>query len=370
MFKYKTELNRIQKEYLGILHSFDPLTSKEQFYIQAVSLIDKCSLFWASKRLKIIEILDNLTNSEKCFLLSGAIYLGIDDNGHYEFGAIGDRNIINDPVLRMKTFFYNNERAVSEKLKEYFCDALQDTVRVLTDYSDCFIVIPVDFLIEDDYEENQKIGEKVYWDILSSALQSDIRSIAALKDKYLTIQQLENALGDSAKRFVFSDLHDVELTLKDRVEKWMTENNKMIGFHLNDDFDKFFFASISQVQQALDILFKCLRLNIYPFIRFEITIQYFLLIAGALPEDELLREQIEYALVCYLFSRYVITDNIEEIDFKEYYQRCKSESITERFRDAVFSEETSFSSVNIKDTISIMTDIFKDEFQIDWPLFE
>lgn len=365
MFKYKTELNRIQKEYLGILHSFDPLTAKEQFFIQAVSLIDKCSLFWAAKHLEIIEILDDLTKSENCFLLSGAVYLGIDDNGHYEFGAIGDRNIINDPVLRMKTFFCNNERAVPEKLKEYFCDALRDTVRVLTDYSDCFIVMPVDFLIEDDYEENQKIGEKVYWDILSSALQSDIRSIASLKDKYLTIQQLENALGDSAKRFVFSDLHDVELPLKDRVDKWLTESNSMIGFHLNDDFDKFFIASISQVQQALDILFKCLKFNIYPFIRFEITIQYFLLIAVALSEDKLLQEYIEYAFVCYLFSRYVITDNIEAVGYKEYYQRCKSANISERFRDAIFSEETPFSSVNLIDAISIMTDIFRDEFQND-----
>lgn len=362
MFKYKIELNQIQKEYLDVLHGFDPLIVNEEFYIHAVSLIDKCSLFWASKRLEIIEILDDLTKNEKCFLLSGAIYLGIDENGHYEFGAIGDRNILNDPVLRMKTFFYNNDRVVSDKLKEYFCDAIQDTVRIITDYPDCFTVMPIDLLIEDDYEENQKIGEKVYWDILSSALQSDIRSIVTLKDKYPTIQQLEKALGDSAKRFVFSDLHDVEMTLKDRVDKWMIENNKMISFNLNNDLDKFFLASISQVQQALNILFNCLRFSLYPFIRFEITIQYFLLIAGAMPKDELLREHIEYALICYLFTNYVITDDVESIDFTKYYQRCKSVNLSERFRDAVFSGETSFLSINIKDSVGSMIDIFRDEF--------
>lgn len=362
MFKYKTELNQIQKEYLDILRGFDPLVVNEEFYIHTVSLIDKCSLFWSSKRLEIIEILDNLTKNEKCFLLSGAIYLGIDDNGHYEFGAFGDRNILNDPVLRMKTFFCNNDRFVPDKLKVYFCDAIQDTVRIITDYPDCFTVMPIDFLIEDDYEENQKIGEKVYWDILSSALQSDIRSIVTLKDKYPTIKQLENALGDSAKRFVFSDLYDVELTLKDRAEKWFTENNKMISFNLNNDLDKFFVASISQVQQALDILFRCLRFNLYPFIRFEITIQYFLLIASALPEDELLQEHIEYAFISYLFTKYVITDNLESIDFTEYYQQCKSANLSERFRFAIFSGETSFLSVNVKDAISTMTKIIRDIF--------
>ena len=364
MFKYKAELNQIQKEYLGILHSFDPLTVKEQFYIHAVSLIDKCSLFWASKRLEIIEILDNLTKNEKCFLLSGAIYLGIDENGHYEFGAIGDRNIINDPILRMKTFFYNNDRVVPKKLKEYFCDAIQDTVRILTDYSDCFIVMPVDFLIEDDFEDNQKLGEKVYWNILSSALQSDVRSVATLKDKYSTIQQLENALGGSAKRFVFNDLHDVELTLNDRVEKWFTENNKMIEFNLNNDLDKFFIASISQVQQALDILFKCLRFGFYPFIRFEITIQYFLLIGSALSVDELLQEHIEYALISYLFAKHVIPDGVESIDFAEFFTKCKATHLSDKFRDAVFSKETSVSSISAKNAISTMTDIFRIEIQI------
>lgn len=363
MFKYKAELNQIQKEYLGILHSFDPLTVKEQFYIHAVSLIDKCSLFWASKRLEIIEILDDLTKNEKCFLLSGAIYLGIDENGHYEFGAIGDRNIINDPILRMKTFFYNNDRVVPKKLKEYFCDAIQDTVRVLTDYSDCFIVMPIDFLIEGDFEDNQNLGEKVYWDILASALQSDIKSNVTLKEKYLTLQQLENALGDSAKRFVFSDLHDVELTLKDRVEKWLTENNKMVSFHLSNDIDKFFFASISQVQQAVDILFKCLRFGIYPFIRFEITIQYFLLISEALAEDKLLQEYIEYALICYLFVKFVIPDNIEEIVFKEFFAKCKAAHLSEQFRNAVFSEEASIFSISAKNAINTMTEIFKNEIQ-------
>lgn len=363
MFKYKKDLDNIQREYLHILHSFDPSTINEEFYIHAVSLIDKCLLFWASKRLEITEILRDLSSSEKCFLLSGAIYLGMDDSGHYEFGAIGDRNIINDPVVRMKTFFYNDNRVVSDKLKDYFCDAIQDTVRVLTDYSDCFIVISVDSLIEEDFEENQKLVEKAYWDILSSILQSDIRSLATLKDRFQNLQQLENAMGDSAKRFVFNDLNDIKIVLKGRVDKWFIENNKMTNFSLSNDVDKFFIASISQIQQALDILFKCLKLNLYPFIRFDITIQYFLLIAGALSEDEMLREYIEYAVVCYLFTKYVITDNIEAIDFLEYYQRCKSANISELFRNAVFSGETSCLSINIKDAISSMTEIFRDIFQ-------
>lgn len=361
MFKYKNELNCIQKEYLGILQSFDTSVINEEFYLRAVTLVDKCSLFWASKRLEIVEILNELTKQEKCFLLSGAIYLEVGDNGHYEFGSVGERNIINDPVIRMKSFFYNENRVVTDKLKECFCDAIQDTVDVLTNYSDCFVVLSIDSLAEDDFEENQKLVKKVYWDILSSALHADIDSLSVLKDEYPTLQQLENALGDSAKKFVFNNMYDVEMTLKDRVNKWLDENNKMIRFELNNDIDKFFYASMSQVQQALDIILKCLRFRLYPFIRFGITIQYFLLIAGALPSDELLCEHIDNALVSYLFTKYVIPDKIATIDFEQYFKKCKTACLSERFVKAVFSDGTSYLSVNVKNAVKKMTEVFRTE---------
>ena len=360
MFRYENEIKRIQNEYLEILQGFNSPNNNEEFYFHAVSLVDKCSMFWASNQIEILELLCDLTRCEKCFLLSGAIYLGIEGNGHYEFGAIGDRNIINDPIIRMKPFFYD-DHIVSNELKEYFCEAIHDTIRVLSNYSDCFIVISIDSLFDDDFEENQELGEKVYWDILSSALHFDICSIKMLKDKFQNLQQLESALGDSAKRFIFNDSHDVDISLKNRVDLWFDDNKKMISFQLKNDIDKFYLASMSKIQQALNIVFKCLRFGLYPFIRFEITMQYFLLIAQALSNDKLLQDQIEYACVCYLFANYVIPDDIETIDFKEFFQKCKTTHLSEQFRKTVFSGETSLFSEDINDAISEMSDIFRTE---------
>ena len=363
MFKYKNELKQIQNEYLEILRSFNSPNNNEDFYYHAVSLIDKCSMFWDSKRIELSELLCDLTKHKKCFWLSGAIYLGIDDNGHYEFGAIGDCNIVNDPIVRMKSFFYN-DHIVSNKLKEYFCEAIHDTIRVLSNYSDCFIVVSIDSLIEEDFEKNQELGEKVYWDILSNVLNMDICSLDMLKDKFQNLQQLESALGNSLKRFVFSDLHDMDMTLKNRIDSWFMENNKMISFQINNDIEKFHFASMLQIQQALEIILKCLRFNLYPFIRSDITIQYFLLIAQAISNDELLQDQIEYAYVCYLFTKYVIPDNIETIEFAEFFQKCKTTHLMEQFRDAVFSGKVSTISAN-NNTIRTMTEIFRNIIQND-----
>lgn len=66
MSKYDYELKHIQQEYLAILKSFPP-ESDEDFYYHAVSLVDKCELFWMSKRLEMLEILSDLSAKRAMF---------------------------------------------------------------------------------------------------------------------------------------------------------------------------------------------------------------------------------------------------------------------------------------------------------------
>ena len=362
MSKYDNELRSIQQQYLAILQNFSTDVDDSEFYYKAVSIIDKCESFWMSKRLEISIILENISVNEKCFLLSGAIYLNIAGNGHYEFGAIGDRHIINDPILRMKGFF-KNKGIVTQEIKEYFSDAITDTISVLTDYSEYFIVISMDSLVSSDIDENLKLGKKLYWDVLSSAFHRNIQSLEELRKEYSTLKEIENALGGAENRFIFNDLSDVELSLENRVKKWFSNNNQMMRMDISNEIDQFFIASMAQIQQAYDILLKCLRFNLFPFIRFEVSIQYFILIAGAFSDDDELVERIEYALVSYLFTNYVIPDTIDKVDFHRYYQLCKKKHLGNIFRDCFFSTGFSFSSFDLKTATSTMMELFSKLIQ-------
>lgn len=361
MNKYYHELNNIQREYLDILQRFTPEVESNDFYYQAVSLIDKCELFWMSKRLEILTILDGLSINNKCFLLSGAIYLGVDKSDHYSFGSIGDLNIINDPVIKMKGFFIKDSEVVSNELKHYFIDAILDTIVVLREYFDYFFVVSLDSLMSSDFEENQKLAESIYWDIISGLLACDIRSIEALQTKYSTIQQLEKALGDFSKQFVFSDISDSELSLGKRVDKWLEYGKQMVGIEHQNEICRFFYASFSQIQQAVDILIKCLRFNIYPYIRSAITIQYFLLIGGAFSNDKALITCIEYAIICFLFDNYVVQEQIANIDFKKYIRICKEKQLVEKIQKYFSNKESSLFTIKFEEAIDIMRDIYNTE---------
>lgn len=130
-----------------------------------------------------------------------------------------------------------------------------------------------------------------------------------------------------------------------------------------NEIDQFFIASKSQVQQTLDILQKSLSFNLFPYIRFEVTFQYFVLIAGAFSDDDSIKLRIEYALISYLFDNYVIPENIDEVDFFKHCQLCKEKRIWEIFRNAVFSDGTSFFSINMSNAVRIMTEVYKTEIQ-------
>lgn len=305
MSKYTFELRKIQQEYCDLLISFDPKSDDETYYYRAVALIDKCELFWISKRLEVFEILRDLAANEKCFLLCGASCLELDDGCHYEMGAFGDRQIINDPVVSMNHCFSDNS-AVASSLREWFSHVISDTIAVLRNYSNSFFVVSIDSLLYADADENHKLTEKVYWDIMSESLNNEIRSREELISKFATIGQLEEALGDRAKYFVFDESLNYQLPLPDRVKEWFDRNSQIVEIGLSNEVDQFFLASFSFIRQALEILLKCRRLNVYPFIRHPVTIHYFTHVAGGVSKDIPVSDLIEYAILSYLFANNVV----------------------------------------------------------------
>ena len=361
MIKYNSELKRIQDQYLSMLKSFESDIDNEDFYYHAVSLIDKCEFFWMSKRLETIAIL-NESSTEQWFLLSGAVFLDIPGNGQYEFGTFGDRNIIDDPVVKMRSFFANGSNSISFRLKSYFTNAVNDTITVLEKYSEYFIVISLHILMSSERDECITLGEKIYWDTISNVLNRDIRSLDVLRKEFPTIDLLEISLGKTANQFIFNDKDDCELSLAERVKKWFAANNQIIDLEVSDAICQFFIASMAQMQQAFGILLACLQFDLYPFIRFEIPLHYFMLIADAFSDDDALKSKVEYALISFLYANYVIHEYIDNTDSLEFIKKCKEKRISKSLYQAVYSSgESSYSSLDYGKAIQTMRHIFLHE---------
>ena len=357
--KYTIELKKIQQQYFDLIKSADITENDPEFYFKAVALIDKCEAFWLSKKIQLSIILDELTKNQKCFLLSGAIYLDVDGNGHYTFGALGDLNILNDPIVRMRGFFAKGLEGINENTKTYFWDALSDTLKIIDQYPNEFLFISIDILYDSVRKENLELIDKIYWDLISDIVNKEIRSIKNLTKAFATIDDIEKSIPkEKLDRLIFNDDSDVELSLKNRLEKYFNNSQIPLNLSIQNDIARFYFATFSQIQQAVEIIFKCLQFNLIPFIRYEVTIKYFMLIGSAFSKDLDLKETIDYSIIGYLYSAYIETEEVYKIDFKTFFNKCKEQQFIKSIYNKLTNDGNDMHAMHVTEVLDEINNTF------------
>ena len=364
MSKYLSELKAIQRQYADLITSFDFSQVDDSFYYKAVDLIEKCEQFWTRKSEQLSIILNDLTSCSRCYVLEGAVYLDVKNQGQYEFVTLGDYHFLNDPFVKMRHFFGLGKSAVTDHCREYFIDAYNDTVSILKDYSEHLFFISLKVLCARQFDEDIAVGEKVYWDIISDALGKDYRSLEDLCTDYHTIDDIENAMRPEVnKHFIFSDRNDSNLSLKERVEKYCKLSQSMIVFGEQTEIQKFFYSTKSLVEQAVHISLNCLQFNLHPFVRYEVAFHYLVLLLNCFSDEKSVENYLLDVIISYLISAYVIGDEIDSISFVDYYSRCKNGKLTNKLLSAIDVSDLGLSSLNLRKVMDDISNVYHTIFE-------
>lgn len=109
-------IRKIQNEYLDFLKSNLALFSDANTNnIQLAYFFEEVSFFWL-RRYEIINFfLSKIEIDDKCSFLAGAMYIDLQNFGHYEFAPCGKYHIFTDPVTKMRTFFSSESKDVNHK---------------------------------------------------------------------------------------------------------------------------------------------------------------------------------------------------------------------------------------------------------------
>ncbi len=323
MTKYTDDLKEIQQQYSKLIHSSNVSFDPDRFYFDAISLVEKCKVFWLSKIQQLSLILDDLTKENNCFILSGAIYLNVADNEHYAFSALGDIHILNDPFVCMQGFFVNGIDGINACTISYFRDVYVDTQNILDNFFDEFVFLPVDIMFNTIETDKLKVINKGYWNVISSLLNTDINSVEEMDQLYSSIDDIEKHMSVKAlESLIFYDTDDIQLSLKDRLNKYFNDSQLPMNIKLDNDIQRFHFATFAQISQVLEIILKCLQFNIIPFVRFDVTFRYLLLIGGAFSNDVALKHMLDYSIIGYLFSENINSQELSKMGFKSFYSKC------------------------------------------------
>lgn len=273
-------IKRIMDEYRILLEKYerklDTLSISEH-----KKLIGEVKLFWYRNKKVIEYFLKNITVEDEVAFLAGAVRLDVLNDGHLEYVLVGETRLINDPLLKMSSFYKGNEEEVNfEYTKKYLNECVKDVLLILRDYPGDFYILPIEFIDSSDVEEYYStLGEAANRMVLSM-FSKEYDNIQQLLEDNNSFEKLEqNLLPHIKGQLIFDGFEDVGLTLRDRCEKYLKSNGSIMPLLNSLDEVKVFLMAVSQFcMQALAIIVVMKNYNIIPFIRNDVCFQYFSMI--------------------------------------------------------------------------------------------
>ncbi|ARF16729.1 hypothetical protein [Sporosarcina ureae] len=336
-------LNNIQVEYRNLLAELQTVIGEPSFgFSTALKLIDEVKLFWL-KRLNLIEFeIERWSSSRECLLLSGAMYLDVENFEHYPFVLIGDYHVVEEPLIKFEGFFRNSNDTFKDSYTlNLFKEAYYDTFKIARDYPTSIHILPV----KDLYNQNNsklELFDTFYWKFVSSILNTDLKSGSEFLANYSSLSDIENGLDDYVlDNLVFTDIMDSKLNLEERCEKYRSQYPQLANL---SNIRVFQFATYSFVTQALDILLTSVSSGFTPYIRNDITFRYFLLLKDTFVEDEKIRIMVEKTIIIFIMYNTISLEKLIKYNFNDLYEKVKEGQLLKRI-----SERLSMSNITVLD---------------------
>lgn len=273
-------LKRMMNEYKIILEKYE--MNLDNFGINDYKkLIGEIKLFWYRNQKYVDYFITHITEEDEVAFLAGAVRLDVKSNGQFEYILVGKIRLINDPLLKMSAFYGGNEEEINfEYMNTYLEESIKDMLILFREYPDDFYMIPIEFIKNTEQDEYHSILNDVAERMVLSMFFVEYKSVHEFckdNDSYEAIE--DKLLPYMRKQLIFEDLTDINLPLRDRCNKYIKANEDIIPFISKMSEAKLFYMMVSQFcMQAIAIAMIMQNFHMIPFIRNDITFQYFTMI--------------------------------------------------------------------------------------------
>jgi len=269
-------------------------------------LIGEIKLFWYRNQKYVDYFITHITEEDEVAFLAGAVRLDIVSNGHFEYILVGKIRLINDPVLKMSTFYRGNEEEIDfEYMNTYLKESIKDMLILFRKYSDDFYVLPIEFINSTEKGEYYSILNDVTERIILSMFVVEYDSVQEFYKDNDSYELIENKLlPDLKEQLIFEDLADINLTLRDRCKRYIKANKDIMPFINRLGEAQLFYMLVSQFcMQAIAIIMIMQNYHMIPFIRNDITFQYFTMIVNSNIMNECSKNNYIITYIAYILQK-------------------------------------------------------------------
>ncbi|MDF2534694.1 MAG: hypothetical protein K0R18_851 [Bacillales bacterium] len=304
------QITELQLEYKTILEN----AQKNIFTTETGLIIDEINVFWYSKNQLVNLIMEYIPKKNQTYVYTAAANFDFEEKGHYQFVALGNVHIFDDPLCTYAKIFDKSYNKIFEKrMKEVIKKSITENLNVINLLGYKVIILPLRFLLEEQIGEVTRLAHDAFLGLFKVRPKNIEEYFASNK----SIEEIENDLLDVIKKnILFTSNEDATLPFRERFEKYKAEKVLPIN-DLSNDSIVFYYGTFTYLAQIIDILATCIPFKVVPFLRFEVTFSYLLLLLPnfrSQDTDELFFRSI---ISHYLF-KYCNFEKAHALDFNKY----------------------------------------------------
>lgn len=325
---FKDEILKLQQEYCTLLKISEKKLNSDEF----MYALDEINLFWFANRHKI-ELFLNYYYGADTVMHTGASFLNVNYNEHFPFVMFGEKHIIDDPVGNFGNVMsmLQENPDLADNIKEQIILTVEQNIKIIENYNDIIQIFPIRLMNIEDKQENIKTAQNAFFQLFKEE-DMDLEKYAKT---FTTIEDVVNGIKEYCHNYIFFDKDEEQAPLEKRFRDFVGKNKFATSMGVNDA-QKFYSLIIGYFIQSIDILFACLKYNMYPYIRYAIPFHYLTLILTSMDKalcSKEIQDIYKMIIMSYALHQNVDLQQFDNVDFIKFYNDLDEKGIKAKIKN-------------------------------------
>lgn len=273
------KIHLIQNNYRDLLKSLLSGMNRNN----AIEALDEINIFWIRHIKEVNLYLTYWFSGVDSYVFTAATMINYRAKEHMPFLLMGEKHVFDDPLCKYTEIL---SRMPEGKNADFWYRQIrktaEDNLMLLENIKDKILILPLrEFMPLDKNSKLFELGDIVFLNFFDG-----IDSVEDFLQKCDTIEDVVKYLRSNIDNtIIFSDNDDLTLPVVERFRLALDDMQNIVNTGGSEAYI-FYKIITSYLMQALDIINSCMLFNCIPYIRYQLSFHYFLLLLDIMASDD------------------------------------------------------------------------------------